>query len=275
MTSYPGGKNGAGVYQTIINLMPPHDLYVEAFVGGGAVLLHKRPAPASIVIDIDADVAARWQSCAGQGRFAGVIAIQGDARSLIPRLCVDRPGALIYADPPYVRSARRDGARRIYRHEFTDQDHRDLLSLLTAMRSAAVMISGYRSALYDRALAGWTRIDYQAMTRGGPAVESLWLNYAPPEAALHDLSYVGRNYRERERIQRKIDRHVRRFAAMPALERAAILAALRSSPPSPAVVDVGVTGCGAARVDESHRDDPLAAANDDAGDRARGGRHRD
>ena len=40
---YPGGKAGAGVYQTIINLMPPHDVYIEPFLGGGAVMRLKRP----------------------------------------------------------------------------------------------------------------------------------------------------------------------------------------------------------------------------------------
>jgi DNA adenine methylase len=34
---YPGGKGGAGVYQTIINGMPRHEVYVEPFLGGGAV----------------------------------------------------------------------------------------------------------------------------------------------------------------------------------------------------------------------------------------------
>lgn len=34
MPTYPGGKSGAGVYQTIINQMPPHQLYVEPFAGG-------------------------------------------------------------------------------------------------------------------------------------------------------------------------------------------------------------------------------------------------
>ena len=33
--SYPGGKNGAGVYQKIINLMPPHDRYFEPLGGRG------------------------------------------------------------------------------------------------------------------------------------------------------------------------------------------------------------------------------------------------
>ena len=30
---YPGGKGGAGVYQTIINGMPRHEVYVEPFFG--------------------------------------------------------------------------------------------------------------------------------------------------------------------------------------------------------------------------------------------------
>ena len=42
--TYPGGKAGAGVWQRIINQMPPHRLYVEPFVGAGAVLRAKRPA---------------------------------------------------------------------------------------------------------------------------------------------------------------------------------------------------------------------------------------
>ena len=36
--AYPGGKNGAGVYQTLINLIPPHDTYIETYLGGGAIM---------------------------------------------------------------------------------------------------------------------------------------------------------------------------------------------------------------------------------------------
>ena len=39
---YPGGKGGAGVYQTIINNIPPHDTYIEthlgSFAGEGEIL---------------------------------------------------------------------------------------------------------------------------------------------------------------------------------------------------------------------------------------------
>ena len=36
--TYPGGKSGSGVYQQLINLMPPHKIYIEAFLGGGAIM---------------------------------------------------------------------------------------------------------------------------------------------------------------------------------------------------------------------------------------------
>jgi len=50
---YPGGKGGAGVYQTIINNIPPHDTYIETHLGGGNILERKRPAARSVGIDLD------------------------------------------------------------------------------------------------------------------------------------------------------------------------------------------------------------------------------
>lgn len=55
---YPGGKSGAGVYQRIINEIPPHDVYIEPFLGGAAVMRLKRPAGRSIGIDLDVDALA-------------------------------------------------------------------------------------------------------------------------------------------------------------------------------------------------------------------------
>src|SRR5262245_31258856 len=51
--SYRGGKAGAGVYQKLINQMPPHTTYIECFLGHGAVLLNKRPAHHNIGLDLD------------------------------------------------------------------------------------------------------------------------------------------------------------------------------------------------------------------------------
>ena len=50
--AYAGGKGGPGVYQKIINLMPPHEVYIEPFVGGGAIMRLKRPARLNIGLDL-------------------------------------------------------------------------------------------------------------------------------------------------------------------------------------------------------------------------------
>ncbi len=89
------------------------------------------------------------------------------------------------------------------------------------------MITGYRSDLYDEVLSGFHRIDYQTMTRAGMVDEALWMNFAPP-AQLHDYSFLGADYRERERIKRKKTRWKNRIANMDRLERLAIMEVLES-----------------------------------------------
>ena len=60
--TYPGGKNAPGVYQTIINLMPPHAVYIEPFLGSGAIMRLKRRARVTIGIDRDPQAIKQWQA---------------------------------------------------------------------------------------------------------------------------------------------------------------------------------------------------------------------
>lgn len=62
---FPGGKAGAGTYQKIINQIPPHEIYVEAFLGDGAIIRRKRPALRNIAIEIDPATAAAFDGTAG------------------------------------------------------------------------------------------------------------------------------------------------------------------------------------------------------------------
>ena len=236
---YPGAKNGAGIYHTIINNMPPHELYVEPFVGGGAILWRKRPAAATIVVDADPAVARHWAYVAEGGRirglsakyraYPGLTAFCGDGRSLIAGYADERDRrVLIYCDPPYVRSTRRTKVP-IYAHEFTDEDHRRLLSMLLPLK-CSVMISGYPCALYAEMLAGWRRVEMRTMTRGGQALECLWCNFPVPKL-LHDVSYLGTDFRERERIKRKKERWRSRLAGLDSRERQAIMEVLRDLAP--------------------------------------------
>lgn len=215
---YPGGKGQAGVYQRIINLMPPHDVYIETHLGGGNILERKKPAASTIAIDADAAIVARWRARAP----ACCTVIHGDAAAYL-RAASFTGRELVYSDPPYVMSTRRSGRR--YRHEYTDAQHAELLTVLKAL-PCRVMLSGYRCALYDAQLRGWYREDYEVMTRGGSwAAESLWLNFELP-ARLHDYRYLGGNFRERERIKRQRARWRARLARLPASEQAAMLEAL-------------------------------------------------
>src|SRR5688572_15356621 len=76
---YPGGKNGSGVYQTIINLMPPHEVYIEPFLGSGAILRMKRPALRNIGIDRDPDALKQFEALTAEnGDAAGDIVKNDD-----------------------------------------------------------------------------------------------------------------------------------------------------------------------------------------------------
>lgn len=226
--TYPGGKNGAGAYQRIINHMPPHSVYIEAFLGSGAVLRNKRPADQNIGIDRSQKALSLCLELAAE-TSNHLNLLDGDALKLLPSLksmmgesasvFTNRPTTLVYADPPYMMETRK-GAD-IYDFEMSNADHERLLDILTSAR-CMVMISGYRSTLYDDQLKHFHRVDYKAQTRRGMVPESLWMNFPPP-IALHDYSHLGDNYRQRERIKRKKARWAAKIERMDRQERLAIM----------------------------------------------------
>lgn len=243
-------------------MMPPHEAYVEPFLGGGAVMRLKKPAVLNYGFDLSAAAVEKFEAAriAAAGDIVDGIARNGDGAQLggigdaprrrSPQLAmVDpigtaspywaiRPGCglaflessplmasgstLVYCDPPYLRSTRSGG--RLYEFEMTDVDHRRLLRWAIAAR-CRVMISGYWSGMYARSLRSWRCVKFQAMTRGGLADECLWMNFEEA-AALHDYRYLGENFRARERIKRKTLRWRNRLAKMPLLERRALLCAI-------------------------------------------------
>lgn len=215
--TYPGGKNGSGVYQKLINLIPPHALYVEAFLGGGAVLRLKKPAAGSIGIDSDGDVISQFPSDA----VPNLQLLNTDALAWLANTALS-DDTFVYCDPPYLMSTR-STQRAYYRHEFADEaQHCRLLDVLRGLK-CMVMVSGYHSQLYANALPGWRTATFTATTRGGrKATEWVWMNYPEP-FELHDYQYLGDNFRQRERIRRKQRRWRARLLKMPNDERYALL----------------------------------------------------
>lgn len=116
-----------------------------------------------------------------------VIQIENDpAKKIINGL--DSPGAFFYCDPPYVSTTRSGG--QAYKFEMSEEEHIEFAMALQFIKGRA-MVSGYRCKLYDDLFSGWNRFDSKPMiaptTRNSAPsarVESVWLNYDPPRAAI-------------------------------------------------------------------------------------------
>ncbi|EBX4272714.1 DNA adenine methylase [Enterobacter cloacae] len=219
--SYLGSKAASGVYQKIIAEMPPHDTYIETHLGGGAVMLRKPPAMCNIGIDVDELTLVDF---AHEHNRLYIDLVRADAVDYLNHYDFYRAGrVLIYADPPYLHETRTGNAR--YRYEYTVADHERLLSCLVSLpKNVSVILSGYPSQLYDERLTGWRSKEFQAMTRGGVRTEKIWMNY--PEGRAYSHAFAGKDYNDRHRIKRKVERWRAKYAALPPAERLAIMVAL-------------------------------------------------
>jgi DNA adenine methylase len=59
--AYIGGKNR--IAKKIIELLPVHMTYVEAFAGGAQVLFHKEPSPVEVLNDLDEEIVNFFRVC--------------------------------------------------------------------------------------------------------------------------------------------------------------------------------------------------------------------
>lgn len=214
MGGYFGSKATSGLCQAIIALMPPHDIYIESHLGGGAIMKRKPPALRNIGIDLDQRALEKFQ-CAYP-----VELVHGCAHRFLADY--DYQGReLVYCDPPYLKETRSSDRR--YRFDYEERDHLELLRLLKAL-PCQVILSGYPSALYEASLAGWERLELQVMNQGGVRTEKVWFNFSPDR--VHWARYAGKNHTDRQRIKRKAESWARRYRVLPPGERLAVLAAL-------------------------------------------------
>ena len=117
-------------------------------------------------------------------RLRNVVVECQDWRKLCRRY--DGKMTLLFLDPPYLPSTRKDGK---YKHELTEEDHIELVKFLSNCRSK-VILCGYDNPIYYRLLhKGWRQIKWphrcclnnrQGCDNAGQRrVENVWLNYKP------------------------------------------------------------------------------------------------
>ena len=93
----------------------------------------------------------------------------------------DRPGTLMYLDPPYLMDR-----EHVYATDANDEEYHEKLLQACLESSAMLMISGYTNPLYRKHLMkkdGWSKSTITTKTRGtngndGERTEVLWVNEA-------------------------------------------------------------------------------------------------
>lgn len=106
-------------------------------------------------------------------RLRGVIIENRDAKEIMT--ANDHTDTLHYVDPPYVLETR-SYCKGGYRHEMTNDEHRELAGFLKTLQGG-VIVSGYACDLYDAELyVGWQRIEKATNADGArPRTEVLWM----------------------------------------------------------------------------------------------------
>ena len=107
-------------------------------------------------------------------RLRGVIIEHDAAVAIIRRYDTDE--TLFYVDPPYMQGVRGHSANRAYRHEMSDTEHETLAGVLQSVKGM-VVLSGYRSPVYEALFAGWRSVVKETFADGArERTEVLWFN---------------------------------------------------------------------------------------------------
>lgn len=217
---YPGNKNHDGLYQKIINLIPPHTYYYELFAGS-AVIACKIELGNRIIILNDLDPDVYKTLCL---LYPDFLVFKKPAidfiKEVIAESIAEKDESFFYLDPPYLH-ATRPHQTSLYNFEMSDNDHVQLLTAVQHLR-ANLMIHHPKCELYDSMLKDWYKQNVSVRYHRKTQTETLYMNYPPP-SELQDYQYLGADCWDRQRISRKVRQYVNKFKNLPILERNYIL----------------------------------------------------
>jgi DNA adenine methylase len=228
--TYNGGKNGSGVYQQIINQIPPHKIFISGFAGNCGVLANKLPASmANIAIDVDVKITDAWS------RIKNIETINQDCITFINDYLrvtllfntTSFKDIFIFLDPPYLKQVRA-GNKNLYRYTMDSEPEHEKLLQAALTWPVKIMFTHYPCELYDKILNNWRVKDIKAMSHIGLRTERLYMNY-PESSELHDYRYLGEDFRERELYKKMRSNMVNKFKRMNDLERNMIIEALNTA----------------------------------------------
>ncbi len=175
MGAWYGSKATLGLCQPLIAAIPPHTTHIETHLGGGAFMQRKPLALRNIGIDRNAR-SIRAFRCEYP-----VELVHGRCHRFLSEFPI-ASDELVYSDPLYLLGTHR--SQRRYRYDYTQANRAELLALLSGL-PCAVILSGYPSALYERALRGWHSLSRQVLNQAGMVTEKAWCNFPPGHPHWH------------------------------------------------------------------------------------------
>ncbi len=220
--NYPGGKNQDGVYQRIINLIPPHRIWVECCAGSAAITKRIRPTEESYCIEMDLCQVHMLEKDLPEH----VILSQGDFMELLSLDDLASDSYFLFIDPPYMIETRTSKAP-IYKHEWNMQDHIAFLLWIKEVK-CPVLITHPICELYLEVIGHWYKVQYEYMSHAGKRSDCIWMNYPHP-IQLHDYSYLGTDRTERQQINRLENRWINRFNKLSPKVKGKIMASLQEN----------------------------------------------
>lgn len=210
---YPGQKAIPGVLHKIINNIPQHKCYIEAFCGSAAVYraLYEMVHSDDIVYHLN-DL-----NCEATDQLArnNTVIHNRDAISWLSTFSACSTDRFVFLDPPYLHSTR-PNSTTLYSFEMTDEQHIQLLTTVLDLK-CNIMIIHPGCDLYDRMLAGWRKVQVKIRYNRKTSIEYLYMNYQP--GRLQTDAYLGRDCWDRQRIKRKAAALVKKIEALPEQER--------------------------------------------------------
>lgn len=194
-----GSKNNSGLVQFIINLIPEHETFIEAFAGSAVIARNVYDGQRVILIDKDPMVC---ELLLNQIKNEFDLINDDFIKALKCPFDLWTPkDVFIYADPPYPISSRK-GQKELYNCEMTDDQHIELLNLLNNL-DCNIMISTRENDIYNKLLKDWTKLEYETIDRGGKAIEQIFINYSTENLKLFTYKFIGKNFTERQYFKRK------------------------------------------------------------------------
>jgi site-specific DNA-adenine methylase len=217
LKNYPGNKSIEGLYQWIINRIPPHKKYYELFAGSAQIARRLPDTAAKVLVDCDPHIAKLLEKELGN-EMTVINSYAENWLTMLPlRACKD---TFVYMDPPYMIDCIPSG-KKLYRHSMSDIDHEQILAVASKVKYNC-MISHPSCEIYNDMLKGWTKEHKIVRYHTRTAKEWIYYNYPKPQV-LHTYKYVGNDCWDRQRIKRKIERLTNKLIELPALERNAVI----------------------------------------------------